>query len=92
MILVLSDGGNSGKEYTKSIDGMEEHFATNHLAPFLFTNLIMDLVVAAGPGARIVNVSSRGHKMSDIRYDDPNWEVSFRCSCSLRIANKNLRF
>lgn len=59
-----------------TVDGIEQHFATNHLAPFLFTNLIMDLIFAAGPGARIVNVSSRGHAMSDIRYDDYNWEAS----------------
>lgn len=36
----------------------------------------MDLVLAAGPEARIVNVSSRDHAMSDIRYDDYNWEAS----------------
>jgi NAD(P)-dependent dehydrogenase (short-subunit alcohol dehydrogenase family) len=67
---------NRGNEHTKTVDGLEQHLATNHLGPFLFTNLVMDLVLAAGPGARIVNVSSRGHAMSDIRYDDYNLEVS----------------
>lgn len=76
-----------GTEYTKTIDGIEQHFAINHLAPFLFTNLIMELIIAAGPGARIINVASRGHAVSDIRYDDYNWEVSL---CKFARYLKNL--
>lgn len=38
-----------------SEDGIEKTFAINHLAPFLLTNLLLDLVTAA-PGGRIVNV------------------------------------
>jgi len=33
----------------------------------------MPKILAAGPGARIVNISSYGNIMSDIRYDDPGF-------------------
>ncbi|KAL7917843.1 hypothetical protein ACQKWADRAFT_305829 [Trichoderma austrokoningii] len=62
-------------------DGIERHFATNHVGHFLFTNLIMGKLIAAAqkPGAvkgatRIVNVSSLGANFSPIRYSDINWE------------------
>ena len=44
-------------------DNIERTFALNHLAPFLLTHLLMDLLIAA-PGARIVNVASEFHSGS----------------------------
>ena len=44
-------------------DGIEKTFATNHLAPFLLTNLLLDLV-KAGAAGRIVTVSSESHSGS----------------------------
>jgi len=41
-----------------SVDGHELTFATNHLGPFLLTRLLLP---AMGPGARIINVSSKVH-------------------------------
>ncbi|UKZ69824.1 uncharacterized protein TrAtP1_010829 [Trichoderma atroviride] len=62
-------------------DGIERHFATNHVGHFLFTNLIMGKLIAAAqkPGAgkgatRVINVSSMGANFSPIRYSDINWE------------------
>lgn len=43
-----------------SQDGIEMTFALNHLAYFLFTNLLLDLLIASAP-ARIINVSSVAH-------------------------------
>ena len=40
-----------------TVDGIEKTFATNHLAPFLLTNLLLDRVRAA-PAGRIVNITS----------------------------------
>jgi retinol dehydrogenase-13 len=53
--------------YTK--DGFELQLGVNHLGHFLLTHLLLDLLKAA-PSARIVNVSSNGHKMSDIIRND----------------------
>lgn len=63
--------------YQLTEEGYEMQFATNHLGHFLFTQLVMDKILAAGPGARIVNVSSRGHRQGDVRFDDINFEVNF---------------
>lgn len=64
-----------------TVDGIERHFATNHVGHFLFTNLIIGKLIAAAqkPGAvkgatRIINVSSLGANYSPIRYSDINWE------------------
>jgi retinol dehydrogenase 14 len=51
---------NAGAIFAKrelTIDGIEKTFAVNHLAPFLLTNLVTDLLAAAGD-ARVVNVVS----------------------------------
>jgi NAD(P)-dependent dehydrogenase (short-subunit alcohol dehydrogenase family) len=54
---------NAGDVFSKrelTPDGLEKTFALNHLAPFLLTNLLLDLVKAA-PQGRIVTVSSEIH-------------------------------
>jgi len=63
------------KDYTKSVDGIELQFAANHIDHFLLTNLLMDKIFAADEGARIVNVSSRGHVTSGVRFGDWNFKV-----------------
>ena len=51
-----------------SADGYELMFAVNHLAPFLFTNLLLDTLKATAP-ARIVTVASSGHTSGRGRFD-----------------------
>jgi retinol dehydrogenase-12 len=54
---------NAGSVFSKrelTEDGVERTFALNHLAPFLLTNLLLDVVKAA-PQGRIVTVSSEIH-------------------------------
>jgi len=51
---------NAGGVFTKrelTIDGVEKTFATNQLAPFLLTNLLLDLLLAA-PAGRVVTVAT----------------------------------
>ena len=66
-------------ERTLSPEGLEMQFATNHIGHFLFTNLILDKIIAAAKSAprgfvRIINVSSRGVVYSPIRFSDINFE------------------
>jgi len=54
---------------TETVDGIETTFAVNHLAPFLFTNLLLPLLRRSAP-ARIVNVASVGHSYVSLNIDD----------------------
>jgi NAD(P)-dependent dehydrogenase (short-subunit alcohol dehydrogenase family) len=67
--VIINNAGIMICPYELSIDGYEMQFATNHLSHFLLTNLLMPKLLAAGPGATIVNVSSSGHKLGVV-----NWE------------------
>ncbi len=55
--------------------GFETQFGTNHLGHFLFTCLLAPALIAAAP-ARVVNLSSAGHRIAEINFDDPNFENS----------------
>ncbi len=52
-----------------TVDGLEMTFALNHLANFLLSNLLLDLIKASAP-ARIVNVSSRAHQRAELDFHD----------------------
>lgn len=68
--VMVNNAGIMACPYEKTKDGLEMHFGVNHVSHFLLTNLLMPKILAAGPGARIVNISSYGNIMSDIRYND----------------------
>ncbi|KZF19590.1 short-chain dehydrogenase [Xylona heveae TC161] len=71
--VLINNAGVMFPPYQLSDDGIESTFAIDHIGHFLFTNLIMPRIVAAGPGARIINISSRGHQFSDVFFDDWNF-------------------
>jgi NAD(P)-dependent dehydrogenase (short-subunit alcohol dehydrogenase family) len=54
---------------TTTIDGLETQLAVNHLAPFLLTRLLLEVMKASAP-ARIVNVSSQVERMGVVDFDD----------------------
>ena len=56
--------------------GWESQFATNHLGHFVLTNLLWP-ALAAAQGARVVSLSSTGHKLSAIRFDDINFDAGY---------------
>jgi NAD(P)-dependent dehydrogenase (short-subunit alcohol dehydrogenase family) len=57
-------------------DGWESQFATNHLGHYMLANLLWPALVAGG-GARVIALSSTGHKLSDIRWDDPQFTSGY---------------
>lgn len=67
-VLVNNAGGINMRRQT-TVDGFELTFATNHLAYFLLTHLLLERLVASAP-ARIVNVASNAHNGGEIRLDD----------------------
>jgi NAD(P)-dependent dehydrogenase (short-subunit alcohol dehydrogenase family) len=76
--VLVNNAGIMATDYARTADGVESQFGTNHIGPWLFTNLIIDKVLAS-PTPRIVNVSSDGYRMSPIRFHDHGFKV---CMCS----------
>ncbi|KAK3490066.1 hypothetical protein B0T13DRAFT_405549 [Neurospora crassa] len=53
--------------------GLELTFGTNHIGTFLFTNLLLRNNLLSPPPARIITVSSAGHRLSPMRFSDYNF-------------------
>ncbi|KAJ6153518.1 hypothetical protein N7470_006477 [Penicillium chermesinum] len=70
--ILVNNAGIMAVEHAVSPDGYESQLATNHLGPFLFTNLIMGKVLASA-APRIVMVSSDGHRLCPFRFHDYNF-------------------
>jgi NAD(P)-dependent dehydrogenase (short-subunit alcohol dehydrogenase family) len=71
--MLINNAGVMIPPYTKTKDGFELQFGTNHLGHFALTLQLLD-VIEKTPNARIVNVSSGAHKYGKINFDDLNWE------------------
>jgi NAD(P)-dependent dehydrogenase (short-subunit alcohol dehydrogenase family) len=69
--LVIANAGVMACPKGTTADGFETQFGTNHLGHFVFVNRIASLFK---PGSRLVNLSSAGHRFSDVNLDDPNFE------------------
>ncbi|MBM4244600.1 MAG: SDR family NAD(P)-dependent oxidoreductase [Deltaproteobacteria bacterium] len=71
--LLINNAGVMACPLARTADGFELQFGTNHLGHFLFTGLLVPLLVTGAP-ARVVNLSSDGHMLSDVHWDDPSFE------------------
>jgi NAD(P)-dependent dehydrogenase (short-subunit alcohol dehydrogenase family) len=70
---------NAGAYYAtrqESADGIELTLAVNHLAHFLLTHLLLDLLRVSAP-ARIVNVSSVAHQRATMDFDNLEFESGY---------------
>jgi NAD(P)-dependent dehydrogenase (short-subunit alcohol dehydrogenase family) len=71
--VLVNNAGVMACPFGTTADGFELQFGTNHLGHFLLANLLAPALVATSP-ARIVSLSSRGHRFSDVDLEDPNFE------------------
>jgi NAD(P)-dependent dehydrogenase (short-subunit alcohol dehydrogenase family) len=69
--LIIANAGVMACPKSKTADGFETQFGTNHLGHFVFVNRIASLLKA---GSRLVNLSSAGHRYADVNLEDPNFE------------------
>ena len=69
--LVIANAGIMACPKGVTADGFETQFGTNHLGHFVFVNRIASLFKQ---GARLVNLSSSGHRYADVDLVDPNFE------------------
>jgi NAD(P)-dependent dehydrogenase (short-subunit alcohol dehydrogenase family) len=73
--VLINNAGGIFAERGVTADGIERTFATNHLGPFLLTNLVIDLV-RAGSGGRIINVAAES-PVSRLDFDNLEGEKSY---------------
>ncbi|MDT5112580.1 MAG: hypothetical protein QOE20_4470 [Mycobacterium sp.] len=74
--MLINNAGLMGGELVRDARGYESQFSTNHLGHFQLTNGLLPALRAAN-GARVVELSSWGHHLSDIRWDDPQFETEY---------------
>jgi retinol dehydrogenase-12 len=70
--VLINNAGVHSMVPRTSPEGLDQMLASNYLGPFLFTNLILDLVIAAAP-SRIVVVGSEAHRVAG-RLDPERFE------------------
>jgi NAD(P)-dependent dehydrogenase (short-subunit alcohol dehydrogenase family) len=71
--LLINNAGVMASPFAKTEDGFELQFGTNHLGHFLLTGLLTPALAKAA-SSRIVNLSSSGHRMSPVIFEDINFE------------------
>ncbi|WP_263358900.1 SDR family NAD(P)-dependent oxidoreductase [Acidicapsa ligni] len=69
--VIIANAGVMATPFGHTADGFETQFGTNHLGHFVFVNRIASLL---GAGSRLINLSSAGHRFSNVDLDDPNFE------------------
>ena len=71
--VIIANAGVMATPFGKTEDGFETQFGTNHLGHFVFVNRIAKLIK---DGGRLVNLSSSGHRYSNVDLDDPDFETT----------------
>jgi retinol dehydrogenase 14 len=87
--VLVNNAGGVHKARRVTADGIEATFAVNHLGYFLLTNLLADLLVKSAP-ARVVTVSSVGHRRGTLDFDDLGFERGYsimKAYCRSKLAN-----
>ena len=69
--VVIANAGVMATPFGHTVDGFETQFGTNHLGHFVLVNRIAALIPTGG---RLINVSSAGHRRSNVDLEDPNFE------------------
>lgn len=71
--ILVNNAGIMACPLERTPEGFELQFATNHLGHFALTNLLLPALIAA-KGARVISLTSVGHKRGAIDFDDPHFE------------------
>jgi NAD(P)-dependent dehydrogenase (short-subunit alcohol dehydrogenase family) len=69
--VIIANAGVMATPFSYTVDHFERQFGTNHLGHFVLVNRIAPLI---RKGGRLINLSSAGHRMSNVNLEDPNFE------------------
>jgi NAD(P)-dependent dehydrogenase (short-subunit alcohol dehydrogenase family) len=86
--VLINNAGVWDFKRRESKDGIENIFATNYLAPFLMTNLLLDIIKKSSP-SRIINVTSGMH-YGTINFDDIEFKQKFSGAKAYRQSKLGL--
>jgi retinol dehydrogenase 12 len=75
--VLVNNAGLILSKHTQTPDGIETTLAVNHLAPFLLTNLLLDVLKKSAP-SRVITVSSEARRRAEIDFDDLQSERHYR--------------
>jgi NAD(P)-dependent dehydrogenase (short-subunit alcohol dehydrogenase family) len=75
--VLVNNAGLTQSRRTETPEGFELTLAVNHLAPFLLTNLLLDLLKSSAP-TRIITVASEARRHAEIDFDDLQSERRYR--------------
>ena len=75
--LLINNAGVMMPPYGRTEEGFELQFGTNHLGHFALTGLLLDRLLKSD-ASRVVTVSSNGHKVGRINFDDLQSERGYR--------------
>jgi NAD(P)-dependent dehydrogenase (short-subunit alcohol dehydrogenase family) len=74
--LLVNNAGLMAIPKQQTAQGFEMQFGVNHLGHFALTGLLLPTLLRTR-GARVVNVSSNGHRPGRIRFEDLHWESRY---------------
>lgn len=74
--VLIRNAGVAKRNRTLTGDGIETTLAVNHLAPFLLTNLLLEVLQSSAP-SRVILTSSLVHKWGSIDFDDLQGELRY---------------
>jgi NAD(P)-dependent dehydrogenase (short-subunit alcohol dehydrogenase family) len=69
--VIIANAGVMATPFGHTADGFETQFGTNHLGHFVLVNRVAPLIRTGG---RLINLSSAGHRYSNVDLEDPNFE------------------
>jgi NAD(P)-dependent dehydrogenase (short-subunit alcohol dehydrogenase family) len=73
--VLINNAGVMACPLSRTVDGFEMQFGTNHLGHFALTARLAPAILA-GEAPRVVTLSSAGHSRSDVDLDDVNFEAT----------------
>lgn len=71
--ILVNNAGVMACPLSRTKQGLDLQLGTNHLGHYVLTARLLPNLLAGAPG-RIVNLTSGGHRMSNVRFDDPLFE------------------
>lgn len=88
--VLVNNAGAIFRDYALSKDGLEMTFALNHMAYFLLTQELLD-VLKGTPGARVVSTASHAHRGGRVDADTiatrPKRKAGLSAYCDSKLAN-----